>query len=62
MMLVIVGCQLTQTVQNGCTRPISKILHIENWIVCCIETYLIPILQVYYGQLKYVTYTQVVCI
>ncbi len=25
-------------VQNGGEQPISEILHIENWIVCCIET------------------------
>ncbi len=32
--------QLTKTVQNGGPHAISKILHIEYRIVCCIETYL----------------------
>ncbi len=31
---------LTKTVQNGGPLAISEILHIEYWIVCCIETYL----------------------
>ncbi len=30
--------------QNGDAQPISEILHIKNLIVCCIETYLKPIL------------------
>ncbi len=34
---------VTKTVQNGDAEPISDILHIENRIICCIETNLIPI-------------------
>ncbi len=33
--------QLSKTVQNVGTQPISEILHIEIWIVCCKEIYLI---------------------
>ncbi len=36
------GHHLTKTVQNGGTQPISEI-HIEHWIVLCIETYLVSI-------------------
>ncbi len=35
--------QLTKTVQNGGPQAISEILHIEYWIGCCIQTYLIHI-------------------
>ncbi len=38
-----VSYQLTKTVQIGGPQAISEILHIEYWIVCCIETYLIHI-------------------
>ncbi len=38
------GYHLTRTVQNGCAQLISEILHVENRILCCIETYLKPIL------------------
>ncbi len=37
------GYQLTKTVQNRGPHAISEILHIEYWIVCCIETYFIHI-------------------
>ncbi len=37
------GYHMTKTVQNGDGQPISENLHIENQIVCFIETYLIPI-------------------
>ncbi len=37
------GYQLTKTVQDGGPQAISEILHIEYWIVGCIETYLIHI-------------------
>ncbi len=39
------GYQLTKTVQNGGPQAICEILHIEYWIVCSIETYLIHICQ-----------------
>ncbi len=34
---------LTKVVRNGGAHPIYEILHIENRVVCCIETYFIPI-------------------
>ncbi len=37
------GYQLTKTVQNGGPQAISDILHIQYWVVCCIETHLIHI-------------------
>ncbi len=36
------GYHLTKTVLNRSAQPISEILHFENQIVCCIETYFIP--------------------
>ncbi len=32
----------SKTIQNGITPPISEILPIDNQIVCCIDTYIIP--------------------
>ncbi len=40
---IIVGYQLTRTVQNGGPQAIYEILHIEYQIVCYVETYLIHI-------------------
>ncbi len=37
------GYHMTKTLQNGGVQPISEIFHIENLIVCFIETYLISI-------------------
>ncbi len=37
------GYQMTKTVQNGGPQAISQIFHIEYWIVCYIETYLVHI-------------------
>ncbi len=37
------GYHLTKTNQNAGTQPIYKILHAENRLVSCIETYLILI-------------------
>ncbi len=34
---------LTKTFHNGSAPPISEILHIKNWLICCIEIYLVPI-------------------
>ncbi len=39
----MVGYKHNKTVHNGGPQAISEILHIEYWIVCCIETYLINI-------------------
>ncbi len=33
------GYHLTKRIQNGGAQPISEIVHIENWIVCCIDIY-----------------------
>ncbi len=39
---IIVGILADQNrPKNGGTQQISEILHIENWIVCCIQTYVI---------------------
>ncbi len=38
MYLISVGIPADQTVRNSGAQPISGILHIENWIVCSIET------------------------
>ncbi len=43
LLYIIMDYHLTKTVQNGGAQSISEILHIENLIVCCIKTYIIPI-------------------
>ncbi len=37
------GHHVIKLVHNSGAQPISEILHVENCIVCSIETYLIPI-------------------
>ncbi len=37
------GYHLPKTVQSGGAQAISQIIYIDDGIVCCIETYLIPI-------------------
>ncbi len=37
------GVPADQNSSNAGAQSISDIWHIENWIVCCIDTYFIPI-------------------